>query len=296
MWRFGYGSNIGLRNLREKKGLHPERCVAGTVAGWELYFKAAFSPHVEPAWAGIRTHNADEEGAGELHGTAFLIPEEEAEGLDRQEAGYNVLPSKFVSYDGEVIEGVGLYVGKSDHEGGEEGVPSLRYLRLMQNGAREAGLAKEWIERLDSAPYYVTPPEVRRKTEVWMAEFDEDPARKDAMWTAEELARYDGSDPAAYPVHISVMGYIVRADPEKWHFASWKGHCITRRNLLQFNGKSLDKNDIRHDRPGFRPLPNLACCTDEEREFLMQNLDSLLHRGGTIVARLKEFVDDQNAR
>ena len=55
-----------------------------------------------------------------------------------------MLPSRFVAYGGEVIEGVGLYIGKSGPQGGEEGVPSLRYLRLMQNGAREAGLSEEW--------------------------------------------------------------------------------------------------------------------------------------------------------
>ena len=90
------------------------------------------------------------------------------------------------------------------------------------------------------------------------------------------------------------MGYVVKVNPELWYFTSWKGHCITRRNLLQFNGKSLDKNDIRFDQPGYRPLPKLADCSDEEREFLMQHLDSLLHQGGTIVARLRDFLDDQD--
>lgn len=274
-----------------KKSLNPTRCVAGAIAGWELYFKTAFSPYVEPAWAGIRTHPDGD--AGEVHGTAFLISEDEAAALDRQEGGYNVMPSRFVSYDGEVIEGVGLYVGKSGPQGGEEAIPSLRYLRLVQNGAREAGLAEEWIRRLESVPHFVTPPEVRSQTEAWIAEFDADPARKDELWTSETLSRLDGSDPDV-PVHVSVMGYIVRLSPERKPFGSWKGHCITRRNLLQFNGKSLDKNDIRFDQPGFRPLPTLASLSDEEREYLFQNLDSLLHKGGTIVARLKDFVDDQD--
>ena len=289
VWRFGYGSNIGLQNL-EKKGLNPTRCVAGTISGFELYWKQAFSPFVEPAWAGIRTHPKGEDG--ELHGTAFLIPEEEAEKLDVQERGYNVQPSKFTSYDGEVIEGVGLYVNKSGSQGGEEGIPSLRYLRLMQRGAKEAGLSEEWIQRLDSTPYYVTPLKVREKTMGWIKEFEEDPARKDEMWKSEELSKYNGSDEAC-PVHISVMGYIVKANPVQRSFPSWRGHDITRRNLLQFNAKSLDKNDIRYDQQGFRPLPKMHCCSDEEKEFLFQNLDSLLHSGGTIAARLKDFTDDQ---
>ena len=285
VWRFGYGSNIGLRNLRDKKGLHPARCVAGTVAGWELYFKVGMSPLVEPAWAGIRAH-PEGKGNGEVHGTAFLIPEDEAEALDSQERGYNVLPSTFVAYDGEVVEGVGLYVPKSGAQGGKEALPSLRYLRLMQRGAREAGLSEDFIRRLDAQPHYVTPPEVREQTEQWISEFRGDPGRKDDVWTGEQLSRHDGSD-TAFPVHVSVMGYIVKVNPERGVMSPWKGHDITRRNLLQFNGRSLDENDIRHGQPGFTPLPTMATCSDEEKEFVFQNLDSLLHRGGIIVARLE---------
>lgn len=293
VWRFGYGSNLGLANLREKKNLNPSRCVTGTIAGWELYFKKGFSPYVEPAWAGIRIPSSGSTDGVKLHGTAFLIPQEEADGLDRQEGGYDVLPSQFVSYDGEVIEHVGLYVGKNGHHGGEEGLPSLRYLQLMQRGAREAGLAKEWIDRLDVTPYYVTPREVRAQTEKWIAEFHADPTKENELWTSCGLSSFDGSGPE-FPTHVSVMGYIVKVNPEQRCFPSWKGHDITRRNLLQYNGSSLDKNDIRYDQPAYRPLPKLGNCSDKELEFLMQNLDSLLHRGGTIVARLKDFVDDQN--
>ncbi|KAL9183416.1 hypothetical protein ACHAXT_005203 [Thalassiosira profunda] len=292
VWRFGYGSNIGLETLRSKKNLNPTRHVAGSIAGWELCFKPGIA-HVEPGWAAVRPAK-ENEGEGKVHGSAFLIPEEEAAGLDRQERGYNVLPVQFVAYDGEAIEGVGLYVPKSGwSEDAKEGTPSLRYLRLLRNGAREAGLCEEWIRHLDSVPHYVTPPEVRGQTERWIAEFHADPEKKDEVWTAEELSKHDGSN-AEYPAHVSARGYIVRVNPEKMVFSSWKGHAIERRNLLQFNGKSLDTGDIRCGEPGFRPLPDLACCSEEEKEFLLQNLESLLHGGGVIVARLEDFVD-QNA-
>ena len=51
--------------------------------------------YVEPAWAAIR-----QSPHAELHGSAFLIPNDEADGLDRQEAGYNVVNVTFTSYDG----------------------------------------------------------------------------------------------------------------------------------------------------------------------------------------------------
>mmetsp|Transcript_48764 Transcript_48764/g.103681 ORF Transcript_48764/g.103681 Transcript_48764/m.103681 type:complete len:341 (-) Transcript_48764:72-1094(-) len=314
VWRFGYGSNIALSTLRTKKNLNPRRHLVGTITGWELYFSPAI-PYVEPGFAKIRpvveerneeecNENLGKYGSTEnqLHGSAFLIPRGEADGLDRQEASYRVHPSRFVSYDGDVIEGVGLYVPKKyiadgrifvpDSDGQEEpGVPSLRYLQLMQRGAREAELSESWIKKLDAFDHYVTPDDVRDRTLGWIREFHDDPERSDCVWTMEELSRHDGSEESR-PPHVAVMQYVARVDSKAWVFASWKGHCVTRRNLLHFRGQSLDVNDIRWNEDGFRPLPKVSECSDEEREYLLQNLETLLHRGGTIVAKLKECIDD----
>lgn len=262
---------------------------------------------MEPGFAGIRPTregaDADRGGDGELHGSAFLIPKAEADGLDRQEGGYHVQPSRFTSYEGEVVEGVGLYVPKKFFDGdgniiksttkeSEQGVASLRYLTLIRKGAEEAGLSEAWIRKLYSFDHYVTPTDVRSKTKEWIEEFHCDVERKDNVWTVDHLAKHDGSV-SECPAHVAVMEYVVKVDPNSRIFSSWKGHCVTRRNLLHFNGKSIDSNDIRWNEPGFRPLPAVAQCTDEEKEYLMQNLETLLHRGGTIVARLKECLEDQ---
>ena len=290
VWRFGYGSNIGLSTLKQKKNLNPSKYLVGTIKSWQLYFMPGIQ-HVEPGWAAIRPHP---DGVnGELHGSAFLIPEDEAAGLDRQERGYDVLSCKFQSYDGEIVEDVGLYVPKKGKSTVDEGTPSLRYLRLLRNGAREGKLSPEWVSRLDSFEHYVTPLDVRSKTLQWIEDFDTDPARKGSVWSMEKLTQHDGSDPSSFPPHTSVMEYVVKIGSDCWVFPSWRGHSVTRRNLLQFNGKSLDTNDIRHSEPGFRPLPKMDDCSEEEKEYLMQNLESLLHRGSKIVARLQPFLDDQ---
>jgi len=302
-WRFGYGSNIGLKTLKQKKNLNVSRYLVGTIKGWELYFMPGFQ-YVEPGWAAIRPHGGDGGGDGgdgqsggrgeELHGSAFLIPNDEADGLDRQEGGYNVLPVTFTSYDGEVVEQVGLYIPKKEYiPGSPEGEPSLRYLKLLKDGAKEGNLAQHWIEHLKSFPHYVTPSEVRFQTQAWIFEFHNDDDRKDQLWTVEKLAKHDGSNPELFPPHTSIMGYVIQINPKIWVFSSWKGHNITRRNLLQFNGKSLDTGDIRHDEPGYRPLPKLSNCSEGEREYLMQSLESQLHRGSVIVAQLDEFLSDQ---
>lgn len=305
VWRFGYGSNIGRQNLEKKKNLNPSRFLVGTIPGWDLHIGPGMD-HVEPGFAGIHpVHDcADtDKSDGELHGSAFLIPRAEAEGLDTQERAYHVLPSRFTSYEGEVVEGVGLYVPKKflDGDGNiitteeiELGVASLRYLTLIRKGAEEAGLSEAWIRKLYSFEHYVTPADMRSKTNEWIEEFHCDVDRKDNVWTVEHLAKHDGSDPEC-PAHVAVMEYVVKLAPNGRIFPSWKGHCITRRNLLHFNGKSIDSNDIRWNEPGFRPLPVVAQCTDAEKEYLMQNLERLLHNGdgGTIVGRLKEYLEDQ---
>jgi len=291
VWRFGYGSNIGLNTLRYKKNLNPTKYLVGTIEGWELYFKPSFSKYVEPAFAGIRP-----KAGAILHGSAFYIPQNEADDLDSQEAGYDVLESKFITYDGNVVmDTVGLYVPKGGGgNSSKEAIPSLRYLRLLRNGAREGGLAEDWIRHLDSFPHYVTPPEVRSQTKKWISEFHNDDDKDNKLWTAEELAKYDGTTTKFPVVHTSVMEYVLQIPSEGcWIFPSWKGHNVMRRNLLQFRGKSLDTNDIRYDQPGYRPIPKFNDCTEEEQEYLLQNLETLLHRGSNIVGRFKPYLDDQ---
>ena len=288
VWRFGYGSNIGLEVLKQKKNLNPSQYFTGTIKGWSLFFMPGFQ-YLEPGWAAVRP-NLD----ADLHGSAFCIPLHEAKGLDKQEGGYNVVPCKFCSYDGKTVHNVGLYVPKKEWSPSQpQGIPSLRYLRLLRNGAREGNLSKKWISYLDSIQHYVTPTDVRRQTKQWIADFEADPALNGVIWTAENLARYDGSDPDL-PVHSCVMSYVVKVNPNAFLLSPWKGHTVTRRNLLQFNGKSLDTNDIRFGQTGFLPLPDLNDCSDEEREYLLQSLEFLLHRGGVIVARLKESMDSQS--
>ena len=304
VWRFGYGSNIGLTTLKTKKNLHPRKYLVGSIKGWSLYFQPGI-PFVEPGFAAIHPSTTSDED-DELHGSAFLIPLSEAVGLDEQERAYHVLPSKFIGYDGKVVDNVGLYVPKkyvgedgaikkdiAPEDTVKQGIPSLRYLNLLRNGAREAGLCEKWIDKLDSFQHYETPEEIRSKTVQWIDEFHTDTARKDSVWTMETLSKHDGSDPENFPPHVCCMEYIVKVGSDAWIFPSWKGHCVTRRNLIHFSGGSVDKGDIRWKDEGFRPLPNIARCSEKEKEYLLQNLETLLHRGGRIVARLKEHLDDQ---
>jgi hypothetical protein len=276
---------MSVENLIKKKRLDILDHATGACAGWALAFELPGIPFVDPVFANVKLAEGDA-----VHGVAFQISAEQAAGLDRQEGAYDVVPVQCVAYDGRVIEGVGLYVPKDGRVvEGTKARPSRRYLGLLQRGAREAGLDAGYVERLDRHPHHVTPAAVRAQTQRWIAEFEQDPARRGVRWTAEELARFDGSAPDR-PAHTSAMGYVVAY--EAW-FTSWRGHTITRRNLLHVRGESVDAMDIRAGEPGFLPLPDLSACSPEEQEFLWQNLEHLLHGGGRIVGRLQEFLDAQ---
>ena len=269
VWRFGYGSNIGLTTLRQKKNLNPIKYLAGTIDGYELYFTKGI-PYVEPGWAGVRreevVEGSSEEKKLKLHGSAFYIPLEEAQGLDKQEAGYDVKLCHFISYDGHEVNDVGLYVPKNkqtsiiknnNEDNNEINLPSLRYLRLLQNGAKEAQLSLDWQTHLNSLPYYITPPNIRAETLKAIQDFESDSQGYNSLWTSEQLSKYNGSSSSSsnpmYPIHTSIMEYVISVPSTTWMFSPWKGHNVTRRNILQFRGLSLDTNDIRYDERGYRP-------------------------------------------
>jgi cation transport regulator ChaC len=260
--RFGYGSNMSVDNLRKKKNLDVGFSAPGIAHGWELGFFSAIA-HVEPAFA-----MAQEAPNGQLHGLVFEIPSAQAEALDKQEKGYDVVVVPVHLYDGRVIN-AGLYSRQNGSD--PEALPSLRYARLLAKGAREAGLAEDYATQLEQR-FYVTPPQVRAITLAAIEAAAESP-----LLSMDEVA-------GSIPPRTSLMGMVVEVEPP---FASWKNHDITRRNLIHFRGLSVDTMDVRYGQPDFFPLPRPQ--TNEETEYLWQNLDCLIHRGGKIVGRLREW-------
>ena len=63
--RFGYGSNMGLRNLREKKNLNVLWSSPAVLHGWKLSFFPAIAG-VEPAFAMIEPADGTSEGESRL--------------------------------------------------------------------------------------------------------------------------------------------------------------------------------------------------------------------------------------
>jgi hypothetical protein len=172
--------------------------------------------------------------------------------------------------DGREVVTVGYYASKPGKAQIKEGcLPSLRYCRLLQQGARELQLRN--LHTFDDL-YYVTPPAVRAETKALLEGYTEG-----KEWSSAEVAESPESV-------TSCRGWVIQCSVP---FGSWKNHDLTRRVLLHFKGHNLEKEDVRYGHPQFDPaVPSQL--TPEEEEVLWQALDCLCHReGAQVVGRLK---------
>eukprot|EP01104_Vermistella_antarctica_P006786 TRINITY_DN17491_c0_g1_i1.p1 TRINITY_DN17491_c0_g1~~TRINITY_DN17491_c0_g1_i1.p1 ORF type:complete len:297 (+),score=59.46 TRINITY_DN17491_c0_g1_i1:69-893(+) len=271
VWKFGYGSNISKNNLETKKQLTILNYDIAVLKGYKLVFTSAIE-YVEPAFATIEKGTE----ADEVHGSIFEIPNEQAVKLNQQEAVYNVETKEMKTYGGNTVN-VEVYMPRSS--GRKYAPPSQRYLRLLIGGGEEAGLKPSYVEKLRAIPHYVPSAET-------LARRDELPALETLkVYTADELKPMNGKE--GRPTWTSIMGYIVQQKGDKWLFDSWKGRDVSHRNLLHFRGQSLDVNDVG----GI--FPCLADLTDEEVEYLRQNLDRYTQEDGVVQGALKDFVEAQ---
>eukprot|EP00211_Chloroparvula_japonica_P014311 CAMPEP_0119147348 /NCGR_PEP_ID=MMETSP1310-20130426/40218_1 /TAXON_ID=464262 /ORGANISM="Genus nov. species nov., Strain RCC2339" /LENGTH=234 /DNA_ID=CAMNT_0007139311 /DNA_START=34 /DNA_END=735 /DNA_ORIENTATION=- len=234
---------MSVENMRRKKNLNVLNWAPGILRHWRLCFFTAI-PYVEPAFAMVEPSHEDE-----VHGVVFEISEEQARGLDKQEAGYDVVETEVVTYDGRIVM-AGVYKTKKAKP--EDVLPSLRYARLLKKGAQEAGLCPKYAESLGDK-YYVTPPHVRAVTLNALRECRDQGSLRE--WTLDEVT--------ANEEQTSVGGWVVRC---RAPFSSWRGHDITRRNLVHFRGFSVDTCDIRFPNEGFLPIPRPQ--SEEEMEYL----------------------------
>ena len=106
VWSFGFGSNMNVDIVKNKKGVEVIEHVAGAVPGWTLSFTAGGIPMVEPAMG-----NCTELKGGELHGVALRLTTEAMAKMDKQEGynpdsdrGYAKVEVTVEAYDGRLAE------------------------------------------------------------------------------------------------------------------------------------------------------------------------------------------------
>ena len=184
---------------------------------------------------------------------------------------YTAVMTTLHLYDGRKVEGQ-IYTRSIDKLE-NLGLPSKRYLHLIINGAKEAGLDAEYVKKLEAQTYY-TP------TEETIAKRKNIPAPeslpKMSYTELTEQVEEDGE------VHffISILGYVLKVPKKDSFFDSHRGRDITARQLRHLRGVQADMGE--NDDKGRPPYPNEKTMDPDEYDYLWQWLDYYT------IAKLKE--------
>ncbi|CAE7202917.1 gliK [Symbiodinium natans] len=183
-WNFAYGSNLD-ELTRRRRQLRPSQIQPAVAHGWELRFSLPGIPFLEPAFASLRpsrsnsisTHGVCLElgmegwfrlltsegvlGAAEVNELRMRQASLEevldrAAKKDQDVRGYRLLPIEVLTYSTSQREtAYALVDGNFEPPAPQIKLPSLRYWRLLRNGARRHGLTREYRDYLASLPRYV---------------------------------------------------------------------------------------------------------------------------------------------
>ena len=119
VWSFGFGSNMDVEFMKNKKLLDITDHVGAVMKGWKMMMTLKTRmTHCEPSFANACPGKETDE----IHGLAFQITAESWEALKKQEGvgsgGYEVIDATFTGYDGRVIPGYML--SHKEHKDPEE--------------------------------------------------------------------------------------------------------------------------------------------------------------------------------
>jgi gamma-glutamylcyclotransferase len=144
IWYFAYGSNMQRATFVERRGMRPQRSLAGRLHGYRLTFDLP----VGPGERGVANLTADV--ACVTHGVLHLISAEELAILDRTEGVHNNYYARaavaVVDRDERSVE-AWTYISSRGVAGRK---PSARYLSLLLEGAREHDLPAEYVRALEA--------------------------------------------------------------------------------------------------------------------------------------------------
>jgi hypothetical protein len=142
-WYFAYGSNMQAATLRGRRGIEPVDVRIGRLAGYRLCFDI-------PIGGGSRgVANLAVEAAAEVWGVAYLLTTDQHDRLDRTEGVpmglYRRIPVVIDTTEGSLA--VETYISERRDP---SRMPSLRYLSLIREGAREHSLPEQWQSVLEA--------------------------------------------------------------------------------------------------------------------------------------------------
>lgn len=145
VWYFAYGSNMHDSAFRERRRMQPSEWRIGRVRGYRLRFNIGGRPKGRAAPA-----NIEADPGSEVWGVLYRITLRELVRLNATEGvpGPRYQPVLLATEDnaGETVMAVGYVAEGEAHDGN----PSLRYITLLREGARQYGLPEHWITHLES--------------------------------------------------------------------------------------------------------------------------------------------------
>jgi len=217
---FAYGSNVGSKTFSSRRNMRPIRVQNGKIRDYRLTFNVAGLPYFEPAFASV-TRNEGEE----THGVCYSITKEEFRYLLQTEGSYDVVDVDVIAYDGVVVKAKTLT--HRDVATRKDLQPSKRYRDLIVEGAKERGLEKVWIEKLEKMPYF--DPEkrplnafemsvlaaalpvvfARAAPEIWNIVFSDSEQSENTISNERKLIEsFLATQKALYDVHDSLEGIV----------------------------------------------------------------------------------------
>jgi len=196
VWKFGYGSNMSVTYLKNKKQIPVLEYYPAVLRGWALCFNFGISRWYEPGFANIIESSEDE-----VHGLLVKITKEAGILLDKQEFSYEIKEFEVEIYNSRQKILAQVFVGKKTTANAFHVYPSKRYMNLLINGAKETGLDPNYIELLEKQPFYTPTRQILEKRKNVPH-----PSLLPKM-SIEELKKFCG-EPEGIPCYTSVCGYI----------------------------------------------------------------------------------------
>ncbi|KAI0153252.1 glutathione S-transferase [Xylariaceae sp. FL1272] len=293
VWYFAYGSNLDHNKFVVDRGITPLSSELMTMPGWSLEMNSAGFPYSEPSFGSVTYQgwSSREPGGIQVIGTAYrLNPKMYAKVLAsegggtayvevearaakvRTEAAPDV-QEKMQTFPVRTLVTVMRRVAK----------PSLRYMKLICSGAREARVPKAYQNYLEAIPVY-RPPDPDGE---WGGKT---PAEKAAVfsWTAYQTA---GLGPTAKYWLYFLMGYPNRQTPESLPKTVKKLHqnCVRQWEILEQRLSLPGQNYIAlSDRPSIADISYFPFAMPWMFEFLgvdIANYPSIQHWGERMVCR-----------
>ncbi|WP_296059371.1 gamma-glutamylcyclotransferase family protein [uncultured Amphritea sp.] len=148
---FGFGSNMNTTSLRAK-GVEPLASRRAILHGWRLRFNVQ---HFFRHEGGVGNIERSDNPADKVLGVLHDCPDEALISLDAMEAyghGYDRITVD-VDVDDEEQVSAFTYIGMPEFIN-DDCLPTQRYLNLLVDGARSAGLASEFVSHLTEHPVH----------------------------------------------------------------------------------------------------------------------------------------------